>query len=197
MRHLILYAHFNPASFTAAIRDRIATALQHCGHEVEVRDLYAQGYNPLIQASDFEDFFAGRLPADILAEQEAVAAANVVHFVFPLWWAGFPAILKGWIDRTFLPGFAYMWENGERNGLLSPRRAMLWTPQGNTHEEYTRNGQYDAIDNTCRIGILGYIGIEIIDHVYFSSIRQTTGDQRTQWLEEVSERIAKEFCQPA
>ncbi|MFH1018492.1 MAG: NAD(P)H-dependent oxidoreductase, partial [Pseudomonadota bacterium] len=107
MNHLIIYSHPNPKSFNHAILEEFSGALRDAGHEVRVRDLYAIGFKPVLQGSDLEQ--AGKRPPaeDICAEQAHISWADVITFIFPLWWAGMPAIAKGYLDRVFSEGFAY------------------------------------------------------------------------------------------
>lgn len=110
---------------------------------MEVSDLYAMGWNPVVDAADYahdpaERFLvaaaakkahgAGALSADIRAEQEKLDRADALVVQFPLWWFGMPAILKGWFDRVFVQGYAYGLSApdgrplGYGEGFLSGRR---------------------------------------------------------------------------
>jgi NAD(P)H dehydrogenase (quinone) len=194
MNHLIVYCHPNPASFSAALKDRVALALQNLEHSVCIRDLYAQNYNPILSQSDFENFARRTLPEDAAEEQRHIAHAEVLHFVYPLWWTGLPAMLKGYIERTFTPGFAYRWGQQGREELLTGKRALFWTPHGNTQAEYNANGMYDSMQGTIHKGILEYVGIEVVHHAYFPDIRRTDLPQRQQWLDEVEARLKSMFA---
>ena len=68
--------------------------LEEKGHEVRVRDLYELNFNPVLGASDFISFSQGNTPADIKEEQEHISWADSITFIYPVWWAGLPAILK-------------------------------------------------------------------------------------------------------
>jgi NAD(P)H dehydrogenase (quinone) len=99
MKALILYAHPNPKSFCAAMKETLVKELKEKGHEVRIRDLYEIGFNPVLHADDFNEFFQNRVPADIKEEQDHIAWADLLVFVYPTWWIGMPAILKGYIGR--------------------------------------------------------------------------------------------------
>ena len=125
MQILIVYAHPEPTSFNAAMKDLAVETLTAQGHSVVVSDLYAMGWNAVAGPQDVtgarsdtsrfslarEQTHAmeqGNIAVDIAAEQAKLTAADLVIFQFPIWWFGMPAILKGWADRVFARGFAYL-----------------------------------------------------------------------------------------
>jgi NAD(P)H dehydrogenase (quinone) len=136
----IVYAHPEPHSFNGAMRETAERVFKSLGDEVRVSDLYAMNFNPVARGTDFKDrqgerldYFAeqkhgyasGTLADDITAEIEKIAWCDFLLLQFPLYWFGLPAMLKGWIDRVFVPGFAFgsgKWY--ERGGLVG-KRAML------------------------------------------------------------------------
>lgn len=68
-------------------------------------------------------------------------------FIYPVWWYGRPALLKGWIDRVLPPGFAYRYERSGVNGLLAGKRAVVLQTTGAPREAYAANDEEDAIVN--------------------------------------------------
>lgn len=125
MQVLIVYAHPEPKSFNGAMKELAVETMRAAGHEVVVSDLYAMGFNPVTGPADFQGeradpaflsiateqaraFETGTLAADIVAEQEKVRRADLLILQFPIWWFGMPAIMKGWADRVFARGFAYV-----------------------------------------------------------------------------------------
>lgn len=95
---LWVYAHPRAESLNARLRDVGAARLRADGWTVDVADLYAEGFDPILVEEG---------GADVRAEQRRLLAADLVVLQFPLWWYGPPAMLKGWIDRVFERGFAY------------------------------------------------------------------------------------------
>lgn len=100
MKVLTIFAHPNPKSFNRAVLDTVTGELRKKNAEVRVKDLYAMNFNPILSGSDFEQLLAGKVPDDIAAEQADVTWADVLIFIYPIWWIGQPAILKGWLDRV-------------------------------------------------------------------------------------------------
>lgn len=184
MKHLLLLANPNPRSFTHAVTDELEAVIATLGHTVERRDLYAMQFNPVLSADDVRRFFSGELPDDVRQAQADIRDADVIHLVFPLWWTGLPAILKGYVDRVFAPGFAYgRGADGVTiQPLLTGRRAFLWTPHGNLEWQYEAQGMYAALGRTIDDGILRYAGIDVRAHTYYPGIRHSTPDVRSEWL---------------
>lgn len=98
MHALWVIAHPDPASLNAHLRETGCQALREDGWEVEVSDLYADRWDPVLVTEG---------GPDVAAEQDKLRRADLVVLQFPLWWYGMPAMLKGWIDRVFEAGFAY------------------------------------------------------------------------------------------
>jgi NAD(P)H dehydrogenase (quinone) len=103
LRHLVIAVHPNTKSFNHAVVEPYTTALVERGRRVECRDLYAEDFNPVMSTRDLAAIGRGKAAKAIRAEQAAIRRADVVTFVSPLWWSGFPAMLKGYLDRVADP----------------------------------------------------------------------------------------------
>lgn len=104
MRILLVYCHPCPESFNAAVRDRAIAALTRAGHEVDLLDLYAEGFDPVLSAQARRDYHTpGVNEADVADHLARLRAADGLLFVYPTWWYGPPAMLKGWLDRVWVP----------------------------------------------------------------------------------------------
>ena len=179
---LIVVANPEPASFCHALAGAGRAALERAGHRVRSSDLYALGFNPVAGRHDFtttadatrfhyqsEQAKAARdgsFCAEIAREQEKVAAAELLVLVFPLWWGGPPAILKGWFERVMAYGFAYV--DGRRfdTGLFKGRRALFSVTTGGTPERFSPEGVYGPIGTVLypveRL-LLQYMGYEVME----------------------------------
>jgi len=193
LRHLIIYAHPNPASFSHAIKETLVEAYQAAGSEVVVRDLYALGFDAILKGSDFEGMKAGNLPADIAEEQGHIQAADVITVVAPVWWASYPAIFKGYIDRVFLPGFAYQYGANGAEGLLTGKKVLLISCHGHPNEVYDATGMHGSINQTQDDGIYRFCGMDVLPHVYFGGVPMTDDATRKGYLEQVKETAARHF----
>ncbi|WP_243525045.1 NAD(P)H-dependent oxidoreductase [Bacillus pseudomycoides] len=185
MKHLIVYAHPNPQSFNHAILETVKAELEGKDHEVRVRGLYELNFNPVLSASDFVSFSQGKTPADIQEEQEHITWADSIIFIYPVWWAGLPAILKGYVDRVFSHGFAYAYGENGIERLLSGKKGLLLSTMGNSKEAYTASGMFDAMKKTTDAGIFEFTGIETLEHTFYTSVPSVDGDVRKEYLEEV------------
>ena len=120
MRALVLYAHPNPESYGAALHSAVLEALKAAGHEIDDCDLYAEGFNPVLSRAERAVYHA--VPENTLTVASDVARlrrAEILVIVSPVWNFGWPAILKGYIDRVFLPGVSFVIENGRVSGALT------------------------------------------------------------------------------
>jgi NAD(P)H dehydrogenase (quinone) len=108
MRVVMIYCHPRPDSFSAALKATAVDGLAAAGHSVRVYDLYAAGFDPVLPARQRGAYFD--LASNLLGLEDHVAAlrqAEGLVLVYPTWWFGMPAMLKGWFDRVWLPGVAF------------------------------------------------------------------------------------------
>lgn len=194
MKHLLIYAHPNPESFNHALMESAREELSLEG-EVEVRDLYALGFDPCLGAGDFAAFREGRVPEDIAREQEWVRWADHLVFFYPVWWYDRPAILKGWVDRVFSTHFAYRDdpESGTTLGLLGPREATVVCTLGVTAEDldaihpHAREWKFAAMNQ----GTLEYCGIRVRDFLPLFGVSQVDHAARVEMIEELRSRLRR------
>lgn len=107
MRVLLIYCHPRQDSFCAALRDTAQGALKAAGHTVEVRDVYAEGFAPALSAGERGRYYdEGANRRGIEGHVAALRRAEALLLVYPTWWFGMPAMLKGWLDRVWVPGVA-------------------------------------------------------------------------------------------
>jgi NAD(P)H dehydrogenase (quinone) len=109
VRCLVVHAHPDPASYSAALRDVAIHSLKRNGHDVRTIDLYAERFDPVMSTSERLAYHEPDpvLDEHVRAHGADVRWAEVLVFVYPTWWGGPPAILKGWLDRVLVPGIAF------------------------------------------------------------------------------------------
>ncbi|PXA99780.1 NAD(P)H dehydrogenase [Nostoc sp. 3335mG] len=108
MRVHLVQCHPLSDSLNAHLAGRIAQVLIEAGHDVDRLDLYAHGFSPALTSEERRTHYATpATPPDIVPLQERLGAAECLVLVFPTWWFSLPAMLKGWIDRVWAPGFAF------------------------------------------------------------------------------------------
>lgn len=170
MKHLIISAHPNPQSFNQALVEEVIKATRQVGAETVVRDLYTLDFNPVLSWSELNATMEGIVPAEIKFEQKLIAEAELITFIYPLWWMGFPAILKGYLDRVLSYGFAYQNENGVSVGLLGNKKMQHFITMGNGIEKYQQLGFDKALQSCLVDGLFNFCGITDIQHEVFGNI---------------------------
>lgn len=104
MKILLVYCHPNPESFTAAVRDSAIAALTEAGHQVDLLDLYVEGFEPVMSREERAGYHTrGENRVPVAAHLERMKAAEGLLFVYPTWWYAQPAMLKGWLERVLIP----------------------------------------------------------------------------------------------
>ena len=190
MKQLIVYSHPNPLSFNHAILETLTGALKAQGDEVVVRDLYALKFDPVLKAADFEAIQQGSVTGDVKVEQDHIRWADVITFIFPVWWASMPAITKGYIDRVFSHGFAYSYSANGPQGLLGGKKVMVITTQGAPEAYYAGNGMLQSMSQTIDEGIFKFCALELLGHRAFGEVPSTTPENRAKMLTEVTQMAA-------
>ena len=107
MNTLVVYCHPNPESFTASIRDAVVDALAAGGHDVRVRDLYGEGFDPTFSAEERRTHLHPGPHESVAEHADELHWCRHLVLVYPTWWSGQPAMLKGWMDRVWARGVAW------------------------------------------------------------------------------------------
>ncbi|MEO1548847.1 MAG: NAD(P)H-dependent oxidoreductase [Pseudomonadota bacterium] len=133
MKAVVIYCHPDPESFTAAVKQTVCAKLQSAGAETRVLDLYDLDFQPVLTQGAwraYED--ESRNCEGVEAHVETVRWADTMIFVYPTWWYGMPAMLKGWLDRVLVPGVAFHMPQGEdiRPALHNITRLGVFTTGG-------------------------------------------------------------------
>jgi putative NADPH-quinone reductase len=119
MRFLVLYAGPDQESFQASIHRCVVGALSDAGHVVDDCDLYAEHFQPALTQQERRAYHNVEENSKFLpAEIDRLLRSEGLVFVFPTWWYGMPAIMKGYIDRVWLPGVAFEVIDGRPRPLL-------------------------------------------------------------------------------
>ncbi|PWN61773.1 NAD(P)H-dependent oxidoreductase [Chryseobacterium viscerum] len=185
MRHLIIYAHPNENSLNHNLLNTVVETLQSRDQEVIVRDLYKIGFDPVFSLEDMQGQFQGKLSDDVKLEQEHISWAEQITFIYPIWWTGLPAIMKGYIDRVFSYGFAYRYDQGIQKGLLKGKKTVIINTHGKSHEEYEKTGMDKALTLTSDNGIFIYSGLEIIRHLFFDKADKASSENLEIWKDQI------------
>lgn len=120
MQVLVVHAHPSPSSFNRAVFDRCVETLTGRGHQVDAFDLYGDGFDPVMSTAERVAYHSDVPILDPLVTRyaEAVNHADALVFVYPTWWGGLPAMVKGWLEKVMVPGVAFGFD---AKGKVEPR----------------------------------------------------------------------------
>lgn len=157
MRAHIVLAHPERASFNGLLADTSADALGSAGYDVTWSDLYRLDFDPREAAAHYTDrsdhsrFHAqteqrfnadrGTTPPDVQREVDALLACDLLVVHFPLWWFGPPAILKGWMDRTFVYGTLYRSQLRYDTGVCAGKQMIACVTTGASADSCAHDGR--------------------------------------------------------
>jgi putative NADPH-quinone reductase len=195
MKISVILGHPDKGSFNHAIAATVVKTLRRDGHTVNLRDLCAERFDPLLST--------GEIPKDALLDASVgwhcaeIAAADGIIVIHPNWWGQPPAILKGWVDRVIRPGVAYEFvdeDSGEGvpRGLLRAKTALVFNTS-NTEKEREMKEFGDPLETIWKNCIFGLCGVENFYRRTFGIIVTSTLEQREEWLIEVEEIVRRHF----
>jgi NAD(P)H dehydrogenase (quinone) len=180
---LVINGHPSKESFCFALSQAYQQGAQSAGaevREINVGDLrfspnLSHGYRKIAE-----------LEEDLIRAQDSIRWAEHLVFVYPTWWGSMPALLKGFIDRTFLPGFAFKYRDnspwwdrmltGRSGRLIVTMDAPVWF----FRLVYGKPGH-----NAMKKMILEFCGIQPVKITSFGSVKRSSEKQRAGWLENV------------
>ncbi|GAA3634912.1 NAD(P)H-dependent oxidoreductase [Kineosporia mesophila] len=213
MNVLWILAHPEPRSLNGFLAEQGQQALRDEGHRVEVSDLYAMGWNPVVDTAGYahdpaqrfqvaaaakKAYESGALSADIRTEQEKIDRADTIVLQFPMWWFGMPAILKGWFERVWVQGYAYglRGPNGEwigyGDGFLAGKRTLTVATTGGFAGFFGERGIHGSIDELLfplHHGTLFYAGAKVLPPFLIHGADRFTPEEGEQAAKELRERL--------
>lgn len=146
MRALVIFCHPTGDSFNGAIRDVVLARLAAAGAEIRLRDLYAEGFQPVLTGAEWQGYANSPGNRAPVADQcRDLLWCDTLIFIYPTWWGGLPAMLKGWLDRVLLPGVAFQMPDAAhknlRPGLRHIARLGVFTTCGSSWLQSLLAGQ--------------------------------------------------------
>ena len=192
MKFLIVYGHPYPKSFNQAITTTLIDRLKENGQDVQLRDLYALAFDPVLKADELAGFEKSEYPEDIRKEQEYVLWADTLVFISPIWFGGLTAIMRGYCDRVFSLNFAYRDTASGPQGLLGGKKGYLINTIGAPLAVYEQIGMIASMKQTIGEVIFDFCAITLAGHTFFGSVGTCSDEERQGMLAEVR-RIADEL----
>lgn len=135
MKILIIYSHPGPGGFCSHFLEKSRKMLEQNKTDFEVLDLYQMDYDPVLRPEELYTAGNREISGQNQQLQEKIRLADGLIFIYPVWWGGMPAILKGFIDRVFTPGFAFKY-NKEKllkfipDKLLDDKKILVFVSSG-------------------------------------------------------------------
>jgi len=210
MKVLIVHAHPEPQSFTAALRDQAVSTLQAQGHEVQVSDLYAMNWNPVASASDFTSrenpeylvyaleqrlgVKSQSIAADIQQELDKLLWADLLILNFPIFWFSAPAMLKGWIDRVLVSGVCYGGKRFYDQGGLAGKKALVTVTLGGREHMFGEGAIHGPLADMLRPilrGTLAYVGFEVLEPFVAWHVPYISAEARQDFLHGYQQRLER------
>lgn len=208
MKVFIVYAHYDPTSFNAAMLKAGTDVLLDAGHQVRVSDLHTMNWKAQPGREDFltradnerfhyqtEQKHAGEHDAfaeDIRIELDKLLWCDALIFQFPLWWFGLPAMLKGWVDRVFVFGRVYGGGRWHDRGVKKGCRAMLALTTGGPPTMYSSrglNGDIGTMLQPINYGMLHFVGFDVVPPFVAWAVSRVSEDVRREYLQAYCERL--------
>ncbi|MBC8257859.1 MAG: NAD(P)H-dependent oxidoreductase [SAR324 cluster bacterium] len=208
MKTLIVFAHPERNSFNGAMLDTAKTVLKTPGNEVKISELNQMGFDPLSNRSNFKtvkdnDYFKPQVEEkhasendgfaeDVETEIQKIEWCDLMIWQFPLWWFSLPAVLKGWVDRTFVMGRVYGMGKIYDTGAFKGKRALLSLTTGGPEPAYNKggfNGDIDSILKPIQRGMLKFTGFDVLSpHIVYGAA-QLSDDERKVKLVQFQTRL--------
>lgn len=170
MKHAVILAHPARRSLNRAIAEAYVAAVGRLGHEAVVRDLYAMRFDPRLSAAEIPGPRAPKFRPDVRRERELLADAEVFVFVYPVWFNGPPAILKGYVDRVFGMGFGFAPTFGGTEPRLTGRKLISFSTSGSPEAWMRDTGALPGLMRLFDSHLAGVCGLAVVDHVHFGGM---------------------------
>jgi putative NADPH-quinone reductase len=196
MPYSVILGHPRQGSFNHALARAACVALTKLGNEVRFHDLYAEGFQPLLEAAELRrDAVLDGLLARHCRE---VAEAEGIVIVHPNWWGMPPAILTGWVDRVLRPDVAYRFLEDDAGegvpcGLLRARRALVLNTSDTPPRREARVFG-DPLERIWKDCVFGLCGVPEVRRTTFGVVVTSSQEERTAWLAEAERLVTEAFA---
>lgn len=181
---LIINGHPYDKSLCTALADAYERGARSGGRaEVKRINLYDLKFDPILHKGYHE---IQELEPDLKMAQEAILWSDHIVFVYPTWWLDVPALLKGFVDRIFLPGFAFKYEKNRLlpKKLLAGRTDHLIITM-DAPRIYSWLMYGDGMHHAFHKGTLGFCGLKTTGHTFFDRVKNRNEEEIQKWIKKV------------
>ena len=177
---LVINGHPDKNSFCRALSYSYKHGCEQAGGNCELVNLSDIDFNPILK---YGYSIKMELEPDLVHLQKLILKASHIVFVFPIWWGTYPALFKGFIDRVFLPGYAFGYESGSfphEEKLIGKTATVITTM--NTPWWYYRFFHKRPAYYSIKKSVLSFCGISSVKYVSFTPVKKSTPLQRKNWI---------------
>ncbi|MEM6830308.1 MAG: NAD(P)H-dependent oxidoreductase [Bacteroidota bacterium] len=177
---LVINGHPDKESFNYALSESYLDGLEDSHVQVELLNIADLDFNPNLKYGYRK---ISELEPDLLEAIDKIKQADHMVWVLPMWWYGMPALMKGFIDRIFLPGFFFKYQKGNPfpKKLLKGKTARLIIT-ADTVRWYDRWFMRSPLIHQFKKGTLEFCGVKPVKITYIAPIKDSTDSFRAQWL---------------
>lgn len=186
MGNLILLAHPTKGSFCHQISEICLNMANDNDSGTVFRDLYEINFNPVLTNTEIDNISNNHIESDIRIEQDILVKSKKIIIIYPIWWGGMPAILKGYFDRVFTYGFAFKSGSIMPEGLFYDKEVLIFSTHGAPVNVYENQGMYAAFEKTVEDSIFKFVNARVYQHKFFSVNKNTSNSHD---LDEVRKTI--------
>lgn len=195
MRHAVILSHPDPASFNASVAKAYAAAVEALEQSAVVRDLYAEEFDPCLPASELPWSPHYELAPAVAAERARIASADVIAFVYPLWFNAPPAMLKGYVERVFGMGFAYGPADPGTRPLLAGKILVSISTSGAPNAWVGQTGAMQRLREGFDDHLAAVCGLSVLDHLHLGGITPGIREDAGQaMLDRVAQMVRRHFA---
>lgn len=184
MKVYMIVTYPSKDGFSYAAFEKARQGFQDAGHEIRITNLYEDHFNPVLFFDETHRRRDLQFDEETRVYRENITWAEHLVFVFPIWWGGMPAMLKGFIDRVFAKGFAYHYEGILPIGQLKNKTA--WIINTNDTPYWYAKLFYQDYGKVLQHQVLAFCGIKTLRHTSMYFTRKSSLEKRTKWLEQIS-----------
>ena len=176
-KHAIILCHPDPDSFNAVVAKTYCDAVRACFHEVVIRDLYSLNFDPVLKAGEQPSAIEFTPLADVETELEVVAKADVIVFIYPIWFGTPPAMLKGYVERVLGAGFGYRLMRERGGGSVAGGKHLVSiTTSGNSSQWLESQGAMVSLHNVFDNYLANAFSMASHAHLHLSDVVEDMSD---------------------
>ena len=192
MHLLIVFSHPFTDKYPTAVMDAFHQPFVDGGYSVDVLDLYQESFDPRFTSEDHAHFWGGPVPDEIAAMHRRVEKADRLAFIFPVYWWGMPAMMKGWIDRIFVYQQTYCQEARYECGRFTDKQALLAVTTGDPKCMYEPDGAHGdmlGVLKPIHRGVLAMTGFQVLPPFIAYEPAELSEQERIVLLDQYQSRL--------